>query len=95
MELDYALVKDINLSLDFIPFLPKSLLNYRFGLYLQLFADTGIIQNKNEPLSIRKLNSGYGIGLTFLFLPYNVFRLERAWDEFGNPEWIFDVGVSF
>ena len=95
MELDYALLKDINLSLDFIPIIPKSLLNYRFAIYLQLFADTGTIQNKNEPLSLKKLNSGYGIGLTLLLLPYHVLRFERAWDEYGNPEWIFDVGVSF
>ncbi len=94
-EVDYALFKDINLNLDFIPIIPKQLLKYRIGLYLQLFADTGMIQNKNEPLSINKLNSGYGIGLTLLLLPYNVLRLERAWDEYGNPEWIFDVGVSF
>ncbi len=94
-EIDYALLKDINLNLDFIPLIPKELLNYRFGIYLQLFADSGIIQNKNEPLSINKLYSGYGIGLTFLFLPYNILRFERAWDEFGKPEWIFDVGVSF
>ena len=95
VELDYALLKDINLSLDFIPIIPKSLLNYRFAIYLQLFADTGTIQNKNEPLSLKKLNSGYGIGLTLLLLPYHVLRFERAWDEYGNPEWIFDVGVSF
>ncbi|MCH7826679.1 MAG: BamA/TamA family outer membrane protein [Bacteroidetes bacterium] len=95
IELDYPIINNLNISLDFIPFIPKQLLRYRVALYLQLFADTGMIQNKNEPLSIKKLNSGYGIGLTFLFLPYNVFRLERAWDEYGNPEWIFDVGVSF
>ncbi|MCH7972730.1 MAG: BamA/TamA family outer membrane protein [Bacteroidetes bacterium] len=94
-EINYALFNDMNLNLDFIPFIPKRLLRYRVALYLQLFADTGTIQNKNEPLSIKKLNSGYGIGLTLLLLPYNVFRLERAWDEYGNPEWIFDVRVSF
>ncbi len=94
-EIDYALFKDINLNLDFIPLIPNRLLNYRFAVYLQLFADTGTVQNKNESLSINKLNSGYGVGLTLLFLPYNVLRFERAWDEFGNPEWIFDVGVSF
>ena len=95
LELDYPLLKDINIDFDFIPIIPKSLLKYRFAIYLQLFTDTGTIQNKNESLSLKKLNTGYGVGLTFLFLPYNVIRLERAWDEFGNPEWIFNVGVSF
>lgn len=95
LELDYPILKDINIDLDFIPIIPKSLLKYRFAIYLQLFSDTGLVQNKNEPLALKKLNTGYGVGLTFLFLPYNVLRLERAWDEFGNPEWIFNVGVSF
>ena len=95
LEMGYPLLKDINLDLDFIPLIPKSLLKYRFAIYLQLFTDTGLTQNKNESLALNKLNTGYGVGLTFLFLPYNVIRLERAWDEFGNPEWIFNVGVSF
>jgi len=95
VEADIPIIKDFNIKLDFLPLLPRSLVSYRVALYLQLFADTGMTQNKNEALSINKLNSGYGIGLTLLILPYDVFRLERAWDEFGNPEWIFDVGVSF
>lgn len=95
LELYSALLKDTQLSLDFIPILPKELLSYRIAIYAQLFADAGAAKIKNIPLKVNDFQSGYGVGLTFLFLPYNSFRVEFALDEYRNPEWIFDLGISF
>lgn len=95
LELYSALLKDTQFSLDFIPILPKELLSYRIAIYAELFGDAGAAKIRNVPLKINDFQSGYGIGLTFLFLPYNSFRVEFALDEYRNSEWIFDLGVSF
>jgi len=95
VEFFHPIIKDLNISFDWVPLLPKQLLRYRIALYTQLFADTGTVRLKGEPISIKKFNTGFGAGLTFLILPYNSVRLEYASDEYGNPEFIFDIGVSF
>jgi outer membrane protein assembly factor BamA len=95
VELNYPIIKEMDMSLDFIPLIPKELLRYRIALYSQLFSDTGATQLRGEPLSITDFDSGYGIGITLLILPYNVFRLEYALDDNQNAEFIFDLSVSF
>lgn len=94
-ELNYPIIRDVNLSLDFIPVIPHELLSYRIALYFQVFADAGTTRFKGQKLSIGNFRSGYGAGLTFLVLPYNLARLEFAFDEYKNMEWIFDLGISF
>jgi outer membrane protein assembly factor BamA len=94
-ELYYPIVEELHIDLTFIPIIPNELLSYRLGFYVQLFAETGVVKNKNEPLMIKNFNSGYGIGLTFLVLPYQIFRLEVAFDEKMNTELILDLGISF
>ena len=94
-ELNYPLVSDFNISLDFIPIIPHELLSYRVALYFQIFADAGTTRLKGQKLSIGNFQSGYGAGFTFLVLPYNLARLEIAFDEYKNMEWIFDLGISF
>ncbi|MFN3694152.1 MAG: hypothetical protein ACK4UV_04010, partial [Ignavibacterium sp.] len=71
------------------------LLKYRVALYTQLFGDAGTTLYKNQSLSLNRFKSGYGLGLTFLVLPYNLLRIEYAFDNFGKTEWIFDLGVAF
>lgn len=95
VELFYPIIEELNLNFDFIPIIPEQLLKFRIALYSQLFGDAGTTQYKNQPLSINRFISGYGAGLTLLVLPYNILRIEYALDNFGNPEWIFDLGVSF
>ncbi len=95
LEVFQPIIKDMNINLDFVPLIPDELLSYRIALYAQLFADTGTSQINGKPVSIRDLNTGFGIGLTFLVLPYNLLRIEYAFDEFFNPEIIIDVGISF
>ena len=95
VELDYYLVQDYRLDLYWIPLLPKSLLSYRVGLAAELFIDTGTTRLNGEPLTLKQFSTGYGAGMYFLLLPYFVFRLDLAFDEKGNSQWIFDLGTSF
>jgi outer membrane protein assembly factor BamA len=94
-EFYYPLIKDINISLDFIPVLPKSLLTYRIALYSELFGDAGVAKLRHQKLHISDFHSGYGLGLTLLILPYNLVRFEFALNEYRQGEFIFDLGLSF
>lgn len=95
MELFYPLLKDIHINFDFVPLLPKALLSYRVAIYAELFGDAGATKFKGESLSINDFRSGYGGGITFLILPYNVVRFEIGLDEYRNTEFIFNVAASF
>lgn len=95
LEILHPIIKDMNISLDFIPILPRELLSYRIGLYAQIFGDTGTTQLRGKPLSIKNFDTGYGAGLSLLILPYNVVRFEAALDENQNVEYILDIAVSF
>ncbi|HVO74902.1 MAG TPA: BamA/TamA family outer membrane protein, partial [Ignavibacteriaceae bacterium] len=94
LEFFYPVIKDINISFDFIPIVPKELLSYRVALYSELFGDTGATKLKGKRLSLNNFNSGFGTGLTFLILPYNILRIELAFDEKFKSEWIIDLGAS-
>ncbi|MHB1685865.1 MAG: BamA/TamA family outer membrane protein, partial [Ignavibacteriaceae bacterium] len=94
-EMNYPILRDINMSLKFIPLIPNSLLSYRFGIYCELFADAGAARLTGQSLSINDFNPGYGGGLTFLFLPYNILRLEYAFNPYHHSELIIDIGISF
>lgn len=95
LELYYPIIEEIDLDLTFIPIIPDQLLSYRLGFFLQVFAETGLAKNKSEPFMINNLVSGYGIGISFLFLPYQVFRAEVGIDEYQNVEFIIGLGISF
>jgi outer membrane protein assembly factor BamA len=95
VELYYPLIKDINVKLDFVPLLPEALLSYRIALYSQLFGDAGVAKLRHQKLNLNDFQSGYGLGLTLLILPYNLLRFEFALDELGRKEFIFDLGLSF
>lgn len=94
-EIYYPLIKEWIINLDFVPLLPKELLKYRVAFYTQAFADAGATRFHGEKLSFNNFDLGYGAGITLLILPHNTFRLEAAFDDKGNLEWIFDLGVSF
>lgn len=95
VELNYPIVEETRINLYFIPLLPRSLLSYRVAVIAQLFGDTGTTRNAGEPISIKNLDTGYGAGISLLLLPYAIFRLELAFNEQGDIEWIFDLGASF
>ena len=95
LELNYPLIKDIDVSFDFLPLIPKSLLSYRFALYLELFTDTGAARLWGQPLSLNGFYTGYGTGLVFLVLPYSQLRTEIAFNQFGRSQFILGLGISF
>ncbi len=94
-EFYYPLIKDINVNLDFVPLIPKSLLSYRIALYSGVFGDAGVAKLRHQKLNFNDFQSGYGLGLTLLILPYNAVRFEFALNELGYSEFIFDLGLSF
>lgn len=68
--------------------------NLKFGLSLGFFADTGTTWFQDEKLNRSMFRSGYGLGIHIL-LPYiHVLRLEVAFDEKGNEQFILDLGVD-
>jgi outer membrane protein assembly factor BamA len=95
VEFYYPIIEELNIDLSFIPIIPDKLLSYRIGFYTQIFAETGLAKYKDDPLAINKFNSGYGLGLTFLILPYSILRVEVAFNEQLKSQFIFDLGVSF
>ena len=95
IEFNHPIIKDVNVTLDFVPILPRELLSFRLGLYAELFTDIGSTQFRGEPIRLKDFDKGYGVGLSLLLLPYNLARLELAFDEFGNSEFIFGLGTSF
>ncbi|HSW54005.1 MAG TPA: BamA/TamA family outer membrane protein [Ignavibacteriaceae bacterium] len=95
VELNYPIIQETRINLYWIPLLPNSLLSYRVAVIAGLFGDTGTTRNSGDPLAIKNFNSGYGTGISFLLLPYFIFRLEYAINDNGNTEWIFDLGASF
>jgi outer membrane protein assembly factor BamA len=95
LELYYPIITELNFDLTFIPIIPKELLTYRLGLYAQIFGETGIAKLNDEPFALNKFNSGYGLGITFLILPYQILRVEVAFNEKMQSQLIFDLGISF
>lgn len=95
LEINYPIIKDINLDFNFLPIIPESLLSYRFAVYLELFMDTGTTRFWGQSLSIKNLYSGYGTGLVFLILPYSELRTEFAINDYGHSQFILGLGLSF
>ncbi len=95
LEFYYPIIEEWNIDLTFIPIIPDQLLSYRVGFYTQIFAETGLAKLKGEPLALNRLNSGYGFGITCLILPYQILRVEVAFNENMNSQIILNLGISF
>jgi outer membrane protein assembly factor BamA len=95
IEFYYPIIEELNIDLTFIPIIPDQLLSYRVGLYTQIFAETGMAKLKSEPFALNRFNSGYGIGITCLILPYQILRVEVAFDENMKSQLILNLGISF
>lgn len=77
------------------PMAAKFVQQLKYGVSMGLFLDSGIVWNSGREFSFRNHNSGYGIGL-HLHLPYiYLLRIEHAWSDSGNREWLIIGGVSF
>jgi outer membrane protein assembly factor BamA len=74
--------------------LPEAFSFWRFGISLALFADAGTAWFRGTPVSFNSFASGYGGGVHFL-LPYSVLmRVEYAWNDYGDGQFILDFRTS-
>lgn len=74
--------------------IPQEFSVWRFGISLALFADAGTTWFRGTKV-FDAFASGYGGGIAFL-LPYDIVaRTEYAWNDYGKPQFIFDVRASF
>lgn len=94
LEFSYPVVKEWNFSIK-LPLIPKSLTSARIGIYLKAFGDTGITYDNTSQVSLNNFYSGYGLGLTVLFIPYNTFRIEYAFNDWGEGEILLSSGIAF
>lgn len=91
-EIFYPIIKQFHLDLTFIPIIPDKLLSYRIALFFHSYIDYGTVFR--ELLNRQQSIYGYGFGISFLILPYNVIRFELGFDKKFNKEIIFDLGTS-
>ena len=94
VELRYPLISEWNFNFT-LPLIPKSLTSYRIAIFIKTFADAGTTFNNRQRIRLDNFDSGYGIGLTFLVLPYNALRIEYAFNDFGKGELLIGTGFSF
>ncbi|PJA96001.1 MAG: hypothetical protein CO129_08910 [Ignavibacteriales bacterium CG_4_9_14_3_um_filter_34_10] len=94
LETSIPLLKEKEISFD-IPNVPKKLTSARLDIQLIFFFDHGITYKK--AISFKKENyySGFGIGITFLILPFNAVRFEYAMNEKFKGEFLLATGFSF
>jgi outer membrane protein assembly factor BamA len=73
---------------------PEAFSVWRFGISLALFADAGTAWFHGTPVSFSSFASGYGGGVHFL-LPYSaLMRVEYAWNDYGDGQFILDFRTS-
>ncbi len=94
LELAYPILDEWHLKLD-LPLLPESLTSTRIGININLFVDTGTTFNNREKLGYKNFDTGFGVGLTILFLPFNAVRFEYAFNESLIGEFIVGTGFAF
>lgn len=94
LETSIPLLKEKEISFD-IPNIPKKLTSARLDIQLIIFYDQGVTYRKT--LSFKKENyySGFGMGITFLILPFNAIRIEYALNEKLQGEFLLGTGFSF
>lgn len=94
VEAAYPVVDEFDLEVD-LPLIPTRLTSARIAIHLTTFADAGSAYDNEVGLNFNNFYSGWGFGLSILFLPYNALRLEYAFDEYRNGEFILGTGFSF
>jgi len=62
---------------------------------LNIFIDSGIVYNNGDSMDFNNFDSGWGVGIKLLFLPYTAFRSEYAFNEHGEGEFLIASGFSF
>ncbi|MCB9068968.1 MAG: BamA/TamA family outer membrane protein [Calditrichae bacterium] len=95
VEARIGLVPIRYLSWENAPVMPVFFQQLKYGLSLGLFVDSGTTWNHSEELSLKNHFTGYGAGL-HIHLPYiYLLRIDHAWSDTGDRQWIIEAGVSF
>lgn len=94
LEMVYEIINEWKVSMK-LPYISEKLTTFRFAMHLGLFGDTGTTYDNNEKISTNEFNSGWGVGIIILVLPYNTLRFEYSFDEYRNGEFLIGSGVSF
>ena len=94
IELGYPLLKEWNFGIS-LPVIPNNLTRARIAIFFNVFADAATTFNNGDRVILNDFNLGYGVGLTFLIMPYMIFRTEVALNEMGIGEFLLESGISF
>lgn len=78
-----------------LPLIPEELLTYTLSLDIHSFVDNALMFNKNDKLSKKKFINGFGLGFSFLVLPYRSINIELGWNEKFQSQLIFDLNFPF
>jgi outer membrane protein assembly factor BamA len=93
VELRYPVFGPNTYHIQSLP-LPPEFTVWRFGISLAIFADAGTTWYRGDKLTFNSFHSGYGGGVHFL-LPYGyVVRVEYAWNDYRQGQFIFDLRGS-
>jgi len=77
------------------PLAPSFFRGLKYGLSLGIFMDSGIVWDEPNQFSLKNHNTGYGVGL-HIHLPYiYLLRIDHAWNDVGQRQWIIEAGVVF
>ncbi len=67
----------------------------KYGLSLALFMDSGMVWDRTEEIALNNHFTGYGVGLDFHVPYFYLLRVEHAWNDNGQREWIIEAGFGF
>ena len=94
-ELRFPLLKEKYYQIPSDSWLISYFQQMKYSIYFTLFRDAGAVWYQDENLQSKHWQSGMGMGINFI-LPYsNILRLEYAFDESGQGEYILDVNAAF
>jgi len=93
-EISYPIVSEWNFSIK-LPLLPERLTSARIGIFISGFYDAGTVFNNESTIAINKFLQGFGVGISFLVLPYYGLRFEYSLNPKGSGELSVGSGVSF
>ena len=93
-EISYPIVSEWNFSIK-LPLLPERLTSARIGIFISGFYDAGTVFENESTIAINKFLQGFGVGISFLVLPYYGLRFEYSLNPKGSGELSVGSGVSF
>ncbi len=94
LEFTKDLITEWIINYDF-PVIPSSMQTFRTALMLEAFFDAGTTANSNSEITKSRFQSGIGVGIVFLVLPYDVLRIEYGFNNRMKAEFKIDLGLSF